>query len=160
MLAVGDSTRLEMIFDTGNYKGLVIKSPSILTNAGPQKFTPIIRTTIYSDPDSTFPAKILPSVVNFPDSGKATKLEFSIINVSKNDLKPALVSFPQKFVSISLPQVIPASDSASGTVTLTDHGQKENFTKSVTIQFDDPSGTRYTIPVSHGAVETPKPGGN
>jgi hypothetical protein len=57
VLAVGDSTRLEIIFSTKRYKGKVSKRPRIKTNEGPPDKHVQISASMMPRPDSTNPTR-------------------------------------------------------------------------------------------------------
>ena len=130
-----------------------------MTNEGPQKYTAQIKAVIFSNPDSTFPVKIMPAKINFrvPDDSAVTEYYFSIMNLSKHDLNPTLVSFPKTLVSVTLPKFIPAGSSADGSIRLTDLGQSTNFEKSATFEFNDSTRTRFTIAIKRGNPAPPQP---
>jgi len=130
------------------------KSPSIQTNEGPQNQSVRIKSQIFTNSDSTFPITLKPSKIAFPDSGEVmiVELYFTITNVSKQDLRPTLISSPKSLVSVTLPKSIPAGGYADGSIKLKNAGQKKGFEKSVTIQLNDDADTRFTIPVTHGSV--------
>ncbi len=172
MLAVGDSTRLEIIFNTGSYKGTQTKSPVITTNEGPEvqsvvvvgkaespKRTAKILANIFTNPDSTFPITIKPAKASFPDTGETvvTELYFSVVNRSKQTLTPRLVSFPRTLVSINLPKTIPASGYADLSIKLKDAALNKAFEKSVTFELNDTNHTRFTIPIKRGNPAPAKP---
>jgi hypothetical protein len=135
------------------------KAPSIQTNEGPQNQYVRIKTQIFTNPDSTFPITLKPSKVAFPDTGELTIVElyFSIINVSKQNVRPTLISSPKSLVSVTLPKSIPAGGYADGSIKLKNAGQKKGFEKSVTIQLNDTANTRFTIPVTHGPIAAAAP---
>jgi hypothetical protein len=118
-----------------------------------------IKANVFTQPDSTFPIIIRPSKIDFSDSGDATvtELYFSLINNSKQDLKPTLISFPKSLVSVILPKTIPAGGYADGSIKLKNAGMKKEFEKSITIQLNDPANTRFTIPITHGSIASTAP---
>jgi hypothetical protein len=137
----------------------VTKSPVIKANDGMAGWNVRIKANIFLQPESTFPITIKPSIIEFPESGETTitELYFSMINKSKQDLKPTLISSPKSLVSVILPKTIPANGSADGSIRIKNAGLKKVFEKSVTIELNDNSHTRFTIPVTRGIVEPPKP---
>lgn len=134
----------------------MIKSPAIQTNEGTQNQFVRIKTNIYTNPDSTFPIKVKPSKIAFPDSGEATIVElyFTITNVSGQTVHPTHVNAPGALVAVKLPKSIPAGGHADGSIKLKNAGQKMAFEKSVTFELNDAAKTRFTIPVTRG-VATP-----
>ncbi len=59
-IAVGDSTRLEIIFSTKKYRNKISKSPKIQTSEGGSDKMVRISTAVVERPDSTYP------VINTP----------------------------------------------------------------------------------------------
>lgn len=138
----------------------ITKSPVILTNEGPEKKIVNIKAYIFSNPDSTlFPITIMPSKIDFPDSGDAIVSEYyiSITNKSKQTLLPSLVSFPKSLVTVTLPKTIAAGNFEDGIIKLKDAAMSIAFEKSVTIELNDADHTRFTIPIKRGTMPPPKP---
>ena len=151
MLAVGDSTRLEIIFSTGSYANQVMKSPTIKTNEGLSDKSVSIKTYVVSKPDSTFPVVLKPFKFDLIGSSDTTpvQLQFTITSVSRQSLTPRLVSAPKSLLSVSLPELIPPGGSGQATVTIKRTGMKETFEKSITLEFDDEAKSRFTVPVAY-----------
>ncbi len=148
-LAVGDSTRLEIIFSTKSYQGLQSKRPSIETNEGPQSKFVQIKSNIYTNPDSTYPVTLKPYKWDISQYGEKerTKLTYEITNVSDQDLDLALVDTPAGMFKVNLPKRIKAGQTEKGTVEVLGEYVSKEFEKSVTVEFSDAAKTRFTIPV-------------
>lgn len=149
MIAVGDSTRLEIIFDTKSYTNVVTKSPRIQTNEGPPDKFVRITANVVSRPDSTYPVVFKPYKLDLTQFGEKVRSEikFTINNVSETDLQPTLVYAPEQFLEVLLPKSVPAGKSAEGTVRLKKDALDKQIDKSITVQFNDEKQSRYTIPV-------------
>ena len=82
-IAVGDSTRLEIIFSTKQYKTRVTKRPSIQTNEGPPNKRVQIIATVVLRPDSTYPLVMRPYKLDLTQFGDKVRkdIEFTI-NIS------------------------------------------------------------------------------
>jgi hypothetical protein len=74
-------------------------------------------------------------------------MEFAITNVSENDLTIELVDMPVGMFELRLPEKIKAGKTEKGRLQIQENFVSEEFEKSITIQLDDPSKSRYTIPV-------------
>jgi hypothetical protein len=149
IVASGDSTRVEIIFATGSYQGAVSKSPRVKTNEGdPDKFLRI-RTTVVTRPDSTYPLVIKPYKLDMSQFGEKSRAEtkFSLMNLTQAPLTPVVVSASDEYFHVTLPKSIPAGGSAEGTVTIKPGVMEKPFDKSFTIELNDDSHSRYTIPV-------------
>ena len=149
MIAVGDSARLEIIFDTKSYTNVVTKSPRIQTNEGPPDKFVRITATVVNRPDSTYPIAIKPYKLDLTQFGEKVRSEikFTLSNVSQTDLNPTLVSSAEQFFEVVLPKVIPAGKTAEGVVKLKKDALDKPFDKSITLQLNDEKNSRFTIPV-------------
>ncbi|MFC1475052.1 DUF1573 domain-containing protein [Candidatus Zixiibacteriota bacterium] len=148
-IAVGDSTRLEIIFSTKTYKNKISKSPRIQTNEGPPEKRVTFQTFVVADTMTTYPLVLKPFKIDFTSqTGKPTELQFNITNLSDKDLNLKLVDYPVRFLSIDLPDKIHKNSSSSGTVKLVNNDLSDKFFKSFTIEVDDEENSRFTIPVS------------
>ena len=168
MLAVGDSTRLEIVFHTKRYKSKITKRPSIQTNEGPPNKHVQIKTQVTDRPDSTYPIIIQPYKIDLSQFSEKVieKKKFMIMNASDQKLKVSLISMPDDLFEIKLPKSIKPGKSAKGELKLRREAYGDSFEKSVTIEVvgvQDSDTTRFTIPVKrslHVAKATPpqKPG--
>jgi len=152
VLAVGDSTRLEIILSTRRYKSRITKRPSIQTNEGPPNKHVQIISQVTDRPDSTYPIIIQPYKLDLSQfSEKIIKeKKFRITNVSDQKIKVSMVSMPGDLFDIKLPKSIKPGKSAKGTLKLKKEAYGASFEKSVTIEvigIDDQKATRFTIPV-------------
>lgn len=86
-------------------------------------------------------------------------MEFTVTNRTTGALTPKIVSVPRSLVRITLPASIPASKSAKGTVRLKRAGLKASFQKSMTIQLDDQTKSRFTIPIKRAGINLAVPTG-
>ncbi len=149
MLAVGDSTRLEIIFHTKRYSRRMIKRPRIQTNEGPpDKYVQII-SEIVTRPDSTYPVIVKPYKLDLSQySDKVVdEITFEIENVSDMDLSVTMIAQPSKLMNITMPEMIKAQSTAEAVIKLTKEGIAEGFEKSFTFELDDEKTSRFTVPV-------------
>lgn len=149
MLAVGDSTNLEIIFSTKKYKGRQTKRPVIKTNegTGDQKVTIIAH--IVTRPDSTYPVVIQPYKLDLSQFTEKIrdKITFTISNVSDEKLECTLVSMPVGMFDLKLPKSIGPGEKEEVVLKLIGEATKKSFNKSITIEFNDEKASRFTIPV-------------
>lgn len=150
-LAVGDSTRLEIIFSTGKRRGQVSKSPSIQTNAGGPDQRVRIVTHIVTRPDSTYPIIITPYKLTLGQfTGKQQHdRSFTIENISTDEIPIRLIAHPSDLFDVDLPTTIAPQSSAKCSLALKEAGLTGSFEKSFTIELGDASKTRFTVPVKH-----------
>lgn len=83
------------------------------------------------------------------------KASFTIRNVSDKELKLKLVGSPSDFFNVKLPKSVGAGKSVKGEIILTDKAKETSFAKSVTIELDDETTTRFTLPIKR-AYSSPK----
>lgn len=149
MLAVGDSTRLEIIFHTKRYKNKIIKQPRIESNEGKPDKTVSIQAQIVIQPDSTYPIVISPYKLNISQFGEKIRNEmtFKIENVSDQDLKPTIVDIPSDLFEVDMPDKINAGKTEEAVLKLKEFALEQNFEKTFTIELNDEAKTRFSIPV-------------
>ena len=151
MLAVGDSTKLEVFFSTRSYSGWVTKRPRVLTNEkSPDSIHYVtIRTYVTSNPDATYyPIHISPATVNISQLSDilVDEAHCRIINVSDQPVAISVIAVPQDYLEVTAPGSIPAGDSAQMIIKVLPEAIEQSFSKSVTIEAGTDS-VRFTIPI-------------
>ena len=148
-LAVGDSTLLEIIFSTKTYKNRITKRPKIQTNEGPPDKRVQIIADVVSRPDSTYPLVMKPYKLDLSQFGEKLrdKIEFTITNVSDENINISMIAFAKEYFDVNLPSSIEAGKSAKCSLKLKESVIKENFEKSFTIETSDSKNSRFTMPV-------------
>jgi len=150
-LAVGDSTDLEIIYNTRTYRNRQSKKPSITYQQSTSDQSKHVEITAFvvSNPDSTYPIVIKPYKFNISQFGEATRdeLTFEIHNVSPEDVEIKLVGMPVGMFSVELPKKVSAGKSKEGKIKLNKDYIDEEFEKSITIELSDKNLSRFTIPV-------------
>ena len=153
-LAVGDSTRLEIIFSTKSYRSRVTKRPRIQTNEGPPDKNVSITATIVPRPDSTFPIIITPYKVDLSQLGEKVieKQPIRIKNVSESPLDIKMVASEDSYFDVDLPESVGPGEEVQGLVQLKGDVHSESFEKSFTIELIPPESasiatSRFTVPV-------------
>lgn len=149
MLAVGDSTRLEIIFSTKTYKKKMTKSPRITTNEGPPDKKVSILTIVVEHPDSTYPVIIEPYKVDLSQFSekKVDRREFEISNVSDQKLELTMIAAPDGLMEVDLPKSIDPGKTVKAKVVLKDEALEQSFDKSFTFELNDENQSRFTVPV-------------
>lgn len=149
LLGPGDSTRLEVIFDTRSYSGLVTKRPTIQFSDGTPDAHITFNCNVSVRPDSTYPITISPYKLDLTQAGEKVRSEmkFTITNSSDQDLSLALISLPTDLATVTIPKAVKAGKTAEGTIKLTKAGLDAEFEKAVTLQVSDSKNSRFTIPV-------------
>ncbi len=148
-LAVGDSTRLEIIFSTKSYKTRITKRPKIQTNEGPPDKRVQIIANVVSRPDSTYPLIMKPYKLDLSQFGEKLrdKIDFTITNVSDEKVDLSMISYSKDYFDVKLPASIDAGKTASGSLKLKKDVLKQNFEKSFTFETSDKNKSRFTVPV-------------
>lgn len=152
---------------------MVSKQPTIETNEGPPNKHVRIVATVVPRPDSTYPIVIKPYKLDMTQFGEKIRdeIKFNLTNMSDTDVRPTMVAYPDRFMDVRLPDIIPAGKSAEGVVKLKKEILDKSFDKSITIQLDDEKQSRFTLPVkrqvrstaaaaSGAQVVTPSQGGH
>lgn len=101
-------------------------------------------------PDSTYPVTIKPYKLDISQFGDKVRneMKFTITNVSDQDLKLSLVSWPSSVLSkLDLPDKVKAGMSAEGKIELRDDALDEGFEKSFTFEVNDAAKSRFTVPI-------------
>jgi len=157
-LAAGDSTRLEVIFNTKGYRSKVTKSPRIETTEGTPHKKVSFTAHVVPPSESTYPIIITPFELDLSQSGEKTPnaIGFTIANVSEADLRIALVDHPEGYFDFEFPEIIRAGETAQGRLKLHEDTAEISFEKSITIELNDETNTRFTIPVKNGLQATDK----
>ncbi len=148
-IAPGDSATLEIIFNTGRYNGRVKKHPRIVTNEQQNRVNLEFASTVMARPDSTYPIIVKPHKLDFSRLADSAEPEmtFTLHNVYSEPLQVDIVDYPDDLLAITMPTEIPVKGSSDGTVRLIDPNSTAAFEKSITIEVNDLTGSRFTIPV-------------
>jgi hypothetical protein len=148
-LSAGDSTRLEVIFDTKHFTDQITKRPRIETNEGPPEKYVEFSCDVLRRPDSTYPIIIKPYKIDLSQFGEKVRdqMKVTITNVSDKPLDIKIVAAPDELLTATFPKTVGPGMSADGTVKLTAGAVKKEFEKSITLQLSDDKSTRFSIPV-------------
>jgi hypothetical protein len=149
-LLPGDSTALEVTFNSGQFVNRASKTITVTTNKANPNDQLIISADVEVRPDSSYPVVIKPYKVNMTQMGEKVRqsMKVSIVNVSDKDLTPSLVYYPQDIFDIELPKTIKAGTTGEMTLNIKSDKLSSNFNKSMTIGFNDEKNTRFTIPLT------------
>ena len=163
MLAVGDSTEVELIFNTGHYSSKTTKTASILSNSA---------VTSPALTISAFPVKAVDSLALFTVTPPAVSLdslrpeaqkhpweyEFTVRNVSDEEIDLTLVSAPREYMSVEMPGGSIAPGKEKTIKVKLEHGISDQiFNKSFTFEASDSAKTRYSLPIQKAMRWGPTP---
>lgn len=149
-IAPNDSTRLEIIFNSGQYNGSVMKEPRVTVNDSTVGERMIyFKANIVARPDSTYPVIISPYKLDISQFGEKPRAEirFTIHNSSTQAVTPTLVGNAPDYFQIDLPKSIGGGATESGTLHLSKEAMTKEFEKSFTFQLNDERQSRFTVPV-------------
>ena len=149
ILAPGDSTQLEVIFDTRSFSGMVTKRPTIqFSDGSPDQHVSFV-CSVAPRPDSTYPIIINPYELDLSQVGDKTRTEmkFAVTNVGDTELTLSVDEIPAELFQLELPKTIKAGKKAEGTLRLTKAAHDKEFEKAITIELSDQRHSRFTIPV-------------
>lgn len=148
-LAPGDSTRLEVIFDSKKFTNRVNKNVRITTNEGEQpqivRFTAVIEDTT----SSTLPLVIVPRALDITGETKSEQRVLMLTNRTDQTLPLRLVEWPAEYLTVDLPATIAPHETIRAAITLTPEALAGAFKKSFTLETGEENGTRYSVPVAH-----------
>lgn len=149
VLAPGDSTRIEIVFSTKRFRGLVAKRPFFETNAGTERNYLKITADLSVDGDMMRPLVISPTEVDVSQFTQAPRrrAKFQITNLSDQDYKLQVVDDAFNNFEIDFPGKIKAGETVEATVLVKEDLIEFPFEQSITFQLDDEAGSRYSVPV-------------
>jgi hypothetical protein len=154
VLAVGDSTDVEIIFNTGHYTSRVNKSASIICNAPGMAPSLNIIAIPTSSPESLSVFRVSPPAVSLDSlrpeqQSNPWEYDFVVHNVSSEDLDLKLVSIPYEFLKVDVPSgsIKPGHDKTIK-VKVDQNVADQIFSKSFTLEASDSTKTRLTVPIS------------
>ncbi len=101
-------------------------------------------------PDSTYPIVINPSKILLDKGGtvKENGSEFTIANVSDEDLEIQVAYKPYGYFDIDIPKTIKSGKTAKCRIKAGDDFLKKSFEKSITFELNDAAKSRFTLPIS------------
>ena len=101
-------------------------------------------------PDSTYPVIINPYRIYVSRAGDIEVAEsgFTIRNVCDTEVSVTIVGEPPGYFQLDIPETIASGEKAECLLTVNPEYLGDNsFEKSITLELDDASKTRFTIPV-------------
>ncbi len=149
-LAPGDSTRLDLFFETRSYRGYVTKRPYLETNIDPdEKVYLKIHAHLLPKPEEDSQIVINPNPL---DVSQFTELprrkgKFLIENRSDRDYEITPIDWAEDYFTVDLPKKVKAGETAQGEITVHEERIPEAFEYSLTFQINDDQETRYTLPI-------------
>lgn len=150
MLAVNDSVAIDVVFDIGTRHNSQNKTVSIVSNDPVNPSLELAFTGFVYQPNETVgPVSIFKNSkldLTNADFGKTVAVEFE--NRSTSALMPKAIIWPRDLLSLEMPATpVPPNGKGKILVKVNASPAQKNYTKSFTVEFNDASKSRYTIPV-------------
>ncbi len=149
VLAPGDSTSLEIIFETKSFRGYVTKKPYLETNISEDKIYLRIDAELFPKPESILPVGFEPfklDVSQFTEKPRS-KAKFHLVNKSDVDYEITMLDIKNKAFDVKLPKKIKAGETIEGILTVHKDKLETEFQSSFTIQLNDDFQTRISLPI-------------
>ncbi|MEZ5359185.1 MAG: DUF1573 domain-containing protein [Candidatus Zixiibacteriota bacterium] len=148
-IAPGDSAALEIIFSSGQRNGKTLKHPAVLTDDGTGRRMLTFNAEVTHEPLTIKPAVFQPYRLFVSRAGGVdiTEADFTIENVSDKAISVKVVSSPNGYFKIDLPDKIDPGQKADCKLTIDKSFLENAFEKSVTFEFDDENHTRFSLPI-------------
>lgn len=154
LLAVGDSTELEIIYSSGRRAGKFAKAPRLYVSDPSVKESRVKISGVSMDPNDhsgNHLIRIEPFGLQVIIGEEKKEYKIAVNNLSGQKLEMKLVSEHPNFLDIKMPKDIKPGKSKDIKVKFKNAEERSTigFNKSITIELNDPAKTRYTIPVSY-----------
>lgn len=149
VLAPGDSTSLEIIFETKSFRGFVAKKPYLETNISEEKTYLRIDAELFPKPESIGPVSFEPyklDVSQFTEKPRS-KGKFHLVNKSDQDYEITVVDMNNKVFDLKLPKKIMAGETVEGMIIIHKDKLGLEFETSFTIEINDDFRTRVSLPI-------------
>ncbi len=149
VIAPGDSLPLQVVFNTGRFRGSVKKQPKVTTNASDLKIRLYLYATIVTDSQDTGPLSVRPKRLDVSQFGEKTRrvAKFHIENHTDQDLKLAMVDSTLKSFEVKLPDKIGAGETVEGRIRVFEDRVETEFEESLTFRAEDLDHAVYTLPI-------------
>ncbi len=161
VLVPGDSSALEVIFNSGAYSGNVTRRPAIytITDFNVPSYHVTFTCNVNPLPDSSNLLVLSPNKIDITAADSLTwdSIPINIENRSDSAINLSLIDWPANLFEVSLPSTIAAHNTLEALVRLKTEGTLLNFSKSFTFGLSDPLGTRFTVPIKKGPPIAPAP---
>lgn len=149
-IAVNDSVPIEVVFDIGTRRKSQNKTVHVSSNDPVSSSLELAFTGYIIDgTEQAGPVKMTRNEklnLTNSDFGKTITVEFE--NKSNSGILPRAVMWPTELLTLEMPKAeIPPNGVGKILVKLKAAPPQKNYTKSFTIEFNDASKSRYTIPV-------------
>ncbi len=149
-IAPGDSLQLQIVLNTGRYRGYVSKKPQFTSNAAEQPTVLHIYAETITDPNETTLVAVRPVVLDLSQHSAepVTTGTISLKNTAGEIVNVTPTDTSSQEFTVSVPDSIPTGESGDIVVTLNDSAIDTSFARSITIEVTSSSErATYSIPV-------------
>ncbi len=154
-LAPGDSTQLEVIFNSRKFSNRVSKTVRVSNNIDVKSRMVTISAIIEDATQHILPLAINPRRIEVTKEADNNNQTYSVTltNLIDQKLRLRLIDRPQQYIKAEVPQSIAAGQSTIVQVTVDREAFTASFFKSLTIETvaEDQTITRHTLPLFHKA---------
>ncbi|MBU0985024.1 MAG: DUF1573 domain-containing protein [candidate division Zixibacteria bacterium] len=149
VLAPGDSTAMGVVFKTGRFRSHVIKKPTVLSNASPDKTVLQILSEVVLDPEADPTLVVRPDRVDVSQFGEKSRrrARFHLENRSDHDLNLQVADSSFKSFELEIPGKIKAGETVEGLVTVRKELVNTEFEESITLEVTGVDRNIYSIMV-------------
>jgi hypothetical protein len=154
LLAVGDSTELEIIYSCGRHAGKFAKAPRLYTSDPSVKESRLKISGVSMDPNDTTGNHLIridPFGLTVIIGEEKKEYKIQVENLSGQKIGMNLVSTHPDFLDVKIPNDIKPGKSQDIKIKFKNVEERSTigFKKSITIELTDAAKTRYTIPISY-----------
>lgn len=151
-IAPSDSMKIALYWDISKYRGEIVRTPRVFTNASPDPLRLQLSANALLSPDSIRPVTVKPYIFELAKSSRMVidSMSFLIVNHSDRDLAVSLVSPPVEECDLVLPDSIGALAGSTGYITVKPEFTDTEFKTSITLLIsdgNDRNDKRITIPI-------------
>ncbi len=146
-IAAGDSLPVEVLFGSRSMFGKVEKFTRIMSNAEGRVPALTFRAHVLKTDEKSESFAVSPTALTM---GGATESKVAVKNTSKTPLKISVVDLPSSLIRLDTKEMsLEPDESKEISLTLVAQTTLQDYTKSITLEADNPERTRITIPLSN-----------
>lgn len=146
-IAVGDSLAIELLFASRNMSGKVEKFTRIVSNAEGRVPALTFKGRVFKASEEHGPITAIPAIIEVPGSS-APKL--SLKNTSKSAVTVRVVDLPPGLIQLDWNELTLGPDETKEvSLALIPQESQVEFTKSITLESNNPERSRLTVPITN-----------
>lgn len=146
-IAAGDSLPIEVLFGSRTMTGKVEKFTRIMSNAEGRVPALTFRAHVLKTDEKPESFAVSPAEVTM---GGTTESKVAVKNTSKTPLKISVVDLPSSLIRLDTKEMsLEPDESKEISLALLAQSTPQDYTKSITLEADNPERTRITVPLSN-----------